>query len=972
MSKGGGKTRFQREKEEREMKKRIAESEAASVYEEFVASFKVDESQTFLRSGQASSGKMYRMERGNESKGSGQPGRGAGRPRSNRQIDSFLEELKSRQEAGGSSTVEDPVATKGSFDDGDPETTNLYVGNLAPTITEEQLLGIFGKFGKIESVKIMWPRTDEERARKRNCGFVSFARRDDADDAKNAVHDLDIDGYRLSVGWGKAVGKRPVLPIVAASPVVTGGVQVAAPAAPVVVVVDPPVVKQPPPPTVEAPVPSNAERTLSDDDPRVEVTRPADVEQREVIDLLAEYVAKDGAPFEAVVREREERNPLFAFLRQKCSEATYYRWKVYASVVENGIRARRGGEDLEVVVPSRTTEPFLMQLDGIFWVPPPGEDAPDKEMKTKEASDEKKEATTLALAGGDRGPPNGATTKDADDDPEPKRTRRDEQFLTGRQAERARDLERVGRRSALHPDDGDTFRTLVLQLTTSRVKIAEAMAFALDHVESAADIVDILDEAMIRCEPTTSLAARVARIYLASDVLRNASVPMRGAQHYRTLLQSSLPEAFATLNAAARATTSRIAAKSFEDRVVAVLAAWLRWSLFPPLYVHGLESTFFASEALEDGCYADGKQANLDTLDVEALRRKARVSGVPDSGSRDLLVALSRARRRARTAVDKAVAQTKRDHRDEAKTTETPDPSPVANAAPAVPVPQQKKTGTWVDADAIVRRVREEDEEEEDDDEIDGEEMDMDAFNSVPDVIFDDPPRPQSPAPEEDELPAPPETRLLIESTLETEAEDRARPSSVKQESNGNNNHASSPYVVVKEEKSSRPPPPPPPPPPVEEEEINLASPYVVVKEEKSAPPPPPSVKNEHNNHTNHRRDPPRKAPSTNKNKRSDGGFIQRRRDDDEDILSRPARRRNDIDAADPPSRDFRKPARPRDSDDDDDNRRRYKRIRRSPSSSSRGSYSPPSPRQNRDRRFADSRSRSWSRPRHPPRRRRP
>ena len=30
----------------------------------------------------------------------------------------------------------------------------------------------------------MWPRTEEEKARKRNCGFCSFKRRADAEDAK--------------------------------------------------------------------------------------------------------------------------------------------------------------------------------------------------------------------------------------------------------------------------------------------------------------------------------------------------------------------------------------------------------------------------------------------------------------------------------------------------------------------------------------------------------------------------------------------------------------------------------------------------------------------------------------------------------------------------------------------------------------------------------------------------------------------
>jgi U2-associated protein SR140 len=74
-------------------------------------------------------------------------------------------------------------AEKGSHDTGDPTTTNLYVGNLAPTVTEELLYEIFGKFGQINSVKVMWPRTEEEKVRRRNCGFVSFKSRNDAEDA---------------------------------------------------------------------------------------------------------------------------------------------------------------------------------------------------------------------------------------------------------------------------------------------------------------------------------------------------------------------------------------------------------------------------------------------------------------------------------------------------------------------------------------------------------------------------------------------------------------------------------------------------------------------------------------------------------------------------------------------------------------------------------------------------------------------
>ena len=46
-----------------------------------------------------------------------------------------------------------------------------------------QLCEIFGKFGPLASVKIMWPRSDEEKARGRNCGFVAYMNRKDGERA---------------------------------------------------------------------------------------------------------------------------------------------------------------------------------------------------------------------------------------------------------------------------------------------------------------------------------------------------------------------------------------------------------------------------------------------------------------------------------------------------------------------------------------------------------------------------------------------------------------------------------------------------------------------------------------------------------------------------------------------------------------------------------------------------------------------
>ena len=65
--------------------------------------------------------------------------------------------------------------------------SNLYLGNLAPSVSEASLVRIFARFGEVESVKVMWPRTEEERRRGRNCGFVKFYKYESAYLAKEAL-----------------------------------------------------------------------------------------------------------------------------------------------------------------------------------------------------------------------------------------------------------------------------------------------------------------------------------------------------------------------------------------------------------------------------------------------------------------------------------------------------------------------------------------------------------------------------------------------------------------------------------------------------------------------------------------------------------------------------------------------------------------------------------------------------------------
>jgi len=59
----------------------------------------------------------------------------------------------------------------------DPNSTNLFISNLSPKANEQEVMQRFGYYGLLASVKIMWPRSDDEKARNANCGFVAFMQR---------------------------------------------------------------------------------------------------------------------------------------------------------------------------------------------------------------------------------------------------------------------------------------------------------------------------------------------------------------------------------------------------------------------------------------------------------------------------------------------------------------------------------------------------------------------------------------------------------------------------------------------------------------------------------------------------------------------------------------------------------------------------------------------------------------------------
>lgn len=123
------------------------------------------------------------------------------------QARTMVSQTQSSSEARGSDPA-DPVFEEvdvGSFDNGDPNTTNLFLGNLSPKISEQQLMELFGKYGPLASIKIMWPRSEEEKSRGRNCGFVAYMSRVDATRALRTLNGKDVMGYEMKLGWGKSV-----------------------------------------------------------------------------------------------------------------------------------------------------------------------------------------------------------------------------------------------------------------------------------------------------------------------------------------------------------------------------------------------------------------------------------------------------------------------------------------------------------------------------------------------------------------------------------------------------------------------------------------------------------------------------------------------------------------------------------------------------------------------------------------------
>ena len=73
---------------------------------------------------------------------------------------------------------------------------NIYVGNLSPEVTEDDLRQAFEEFGQVESVNVI---KDKFSGESRGFGFVEMPVKDEAQSAIDGLNEKDLKGLTLNV-----------------------------------------------------------------------------------------------------------------------------------------------------------------------------------------------------------------------------------------------------------------------------------------------------------------------------------------------------------------------------------------------------------------------------------------------------------------------------------------------------------------------------------------------------------------------------------------------------------------------------------------------------------------------------------------------------------------------------------------------------------------------------------------------------
>jgi RNA recognition motif-containing protein len=83
---------------------------------------------------------------------------------------------------------------------------NIYVGNLAYSVTDSDLRELFSTYGEISTVNLI---TDKFSGQSKGFGFVEMDDNSQADAAIKGLNDTDLKGRNIKVNQAKPRAERP-------------------------------------------------------------------------------------------------------------------------------------------------------------------------------------------------------------------------------------------------------------------------------------------------------------------------------------------------------------------------------------------------------------------------------------------------------------------------------------------------------------------------------------------------------------------------------------------------------------------------------------------------------------------------------------------------------------------------------------------------------------------------------------------
>mmetsp|Transcript_74635 Transcript_74635/g.131959 ORF Transcript_74635/g.131959 Transcript_74635/m.131959 type:complete len:751 (+) Transcript_74635:209-2461(+) len=451
--------------------------------------------------------------------------------------------------------------------------TLLYLRELPRGISEDALCQLFSRYGVVTGVDIMHGKDKNETTR----GYVFMDTRDNAQRAKDALHDRDVDGVPLWIEWAKGTPESS-----------SSGLDGA---------------------------PKDVRRVI--------VEPPADRRKRRIIDQLAKYVSQEGHPFEQLIMEREAPDGDFAFLfKHDSPDNIYYRWRTFAFAQGDNWRAWR------------TASFRICDVGGSWWRPPHCEVSRESQKKTRStnfsagpmtgllagaaaaagaaASSTAPAAAGAAVAGA--GVVAGATVPAATAAPaaasaalsvtcpvafptnwteldiaEERERQRLEEKATQERQKRDRDKKGIAGGKRLNDQDWDRLESILRGLSSARSVILEAMVFCLDKSDWAIEITECITESLTLVE--TEMPLKLARLMVVSDILHNTCSSRPAAWAYRREFEKSLPDILEHMHIAFSRLESKIQFDRYREQVLKILHVWEDWGLFAPQYTRGLEAS---------------------------------------------------------------------------------------------------------------------------------------------------------------------------------------------------------------------------------------------------------------------------------------------------------------------------------------------------------------------------------------------